>query len=215
MNCSSGDAQAIGQACQRSPVGKLLPDALYVHRSALESLEPLLRIYEGCGRAYLGEIDGANIVKLHRFSGKLSYLVYPDFDTDPHPALARCLKLSLRTRQLECSDYAASPNPPVLHRKETFLHPDHPLNAKFARLTRQEEQHGLLDDPATIGTRAGWENRLREAGLALRVIASFGVMGPWHQKVEHWSRAMELTYWVVSRILSGKGGGDAELARAF
>ncbi len=55
----------------------------------------------------------------------------------------------------------------MLHRKETFLHPDHPLHARFARLTQQEERHGLLDDTATIGTRAGWEQRLRDAGLAL------------------------------------------------
>jgi DNA phosphorothioation-associated putative methyltransferase len=146
----------------------LLPNALYVHRSALDYLEPLLRIYEGCGRAYLGEIKGANVLKLHRFSGKISDLVYPDFDTDPHPALQRCVKLSLRTRELECYDYASSANPPLLHRKETFLHPDHPLYAKFARLTRQEEQHGLLADSATIGTRAGWQARLHAAGFRLR-----------------------------------------------
>jgi DNA phosphorothioation-associated putative methyltransferase len=164
----AGDAEAIDAACQRSPVGKLLPNALYVHRSALDQLEPLLRVYEGCGRAYLGEVEGANVLKLHRFSGKLSYLVYPDFDTDPHPAWLRCVKLSLRTRQLECYDYAASDNPPVLHRKETFLHPEHPLRAKFARLTEQEERHGLLDEPATIGTRAGWQARLAAAGFALR-----------------------------------------------
>jgi DNA phosphorothioation-associated putative methyltransferase len=109
-----------------------------------------------------------NLIKLHRSSGKLSCLAYPDFDTDPHPVLARCLKLSLRTRQLECYDYAASPNPPILHRKETFLHPDHPLHAKFTRLTRQEEEHGLLDDPATIGRRARWESRLPQADLQLR-----------------------------------------------
>ena len=47
--------------------------------------EPLLRIYEGCGRAYLGEVEGANIIKIHRRSGKLSYLNYPDFETNPHP----------------------------------------------------------------------------------------------------------------------------------
>src|SRR5439155_3795300 len=100
----AGDAAAIDEACKRSPVGKLLPDDLYVHRSALDTLEPLLRVYEGCGRAYLGEIDGANVIKIHRRSGKLSYLVYPDFDTDPHPPLLRCVKLSLRTRQLEYYD---------------------------------------------------------------------------------------------------------------
>jgi DNA phosphorothioation-associated putative methyltransferase len=164
----AGDASAIDEACKRAAVGKLLPDDLYVHRSALDSLEPLLRIYEGCGRAYLGEVEGANVVKLHRFSGKLSYLVYPDFDTDPHPALLRGVRLSLRSRQVECHDYAGSANPPVLHRKEAFLHPGHPLYAKFARLTRQEEAHGLLDEAASIGTRAGWDERLRHAGFALR-----------------------------------------------
>ncbi|TMQ33601.1 MAG: DNA phosphorothioation-associated putative methyltransferase [Planctomycetota bacterium] len=176
----AGDATAIDEACKRSPIGKLLPDDLYVHRSALAHLEPLLRIYEGCGRAYLGEVEGANIIKIHRRSGKLSYLVYPDFDTDPHPALERCVRLCLRTRALDCYDYDQSANPPVLHRKETFLHPTHPLHAKFARLTQQEEKAGLLQTRgqapqfkspvplSLIGTRIGWLARLEEKGLALR-----------------------------------------------
>jgi DNA phosphorothioation-associated putative methyltransferase len=164
----AGNAEAIDECCKQSPVGKLLPNALYVHRSALDALDPLLRVYEGCGRAFLGEVEGANVPKLHRFSGKISYLVYPDFEADPHPALLRCVKLSLRTRQLECYDYASSANPPILHRKETFLAPDHPLHARFARLTRQEERHGLLDDAASIGTRTAWEGRLRQAGFELR-----------------------------------------------
>ena len=163
----AGQAEAIDEACRRSPIGKLLPNALYVHRSALEELEPLLRVYEGCARAYLGEIEEANILKLHRFSGKLSYLSYPDFDTNPHPALFRCIKLSMRTLNVDCYDYAQSTNPPVLHRKETFLVPDHPLRAKFAKLTQQEEKHGLLDETATIGTRAGWQTRLSETGYRL------------------------------------------------
>jgi hypothetical protein len=59
---SAGDAGAVDKACGRSKLGKILPDALYVHRSALEQLEPLLRVYEGCARAYLGEIEGANLI---------------------------------------------------------------------------------------------------------------------------------------------------------
>jgi len=164
----AGNIEAVDAACARSPVGKLLPDDLYVHKSALDALEPLLRVYEGCGRAYLGEIEGANIIKIHRRSGKLSYLIYPDFETDPHPALFRCLPLSLRTRELQCHDYTEHTNPPVLHRKETFLPPDHPLRDKFARLTRQEEQHGLLTETATIGTRQGWEARLEGTGYRLQ-----------------------------------------------
>ncbi|HEV3445762.1 MAG TPA: hypothetical protein VG099_14050 [Gemmataceae bacterium] len=42
-------------------------------------------------------VEGVSLIKLHRRSGKLSYLIYPDFDTDPHPALQRCVRLCLRT----------------------------------------------------------------------------------------------------------------------
>ncbi len=164
----AGDAVAIDKACQHSPVGKQLPDDLYIHRSALDSLEPLLRIYEGCGRAYLGEVEGANVIKIHRRTGKLSYLVYPQFENDPHPALLRSVRVNLRTRQIDCNDYAESANPPVLHRKDSFLGPDHPLREKFARLTAQEEKHGLLADTAGIGTREGWAKRLVERGFALQ-----------------------------------------------
>lgn len=164
----AGDMASIDETCKRSTVGKLLPDDLYIHRSALDSVEPLLRIYEGCGRAYLGEVEGANIIKIHRRSGKLSYLIYPDFEMDPHPALLRCVKLNLRTRQIECFDYAQSVNPPVLHRKESFILASDPLHVKFARLTMQEEKYGLLDDSSGIGTRDAWTRRLSERGYALR-----------------------------------------------
>lgn len=164
----AGDLAAIDEACRCSPVGKLLPDDLYVHRSALESLEPLLRIYEGCGRAYLGEVEGANVLKIHRRSGKLSYLVYPNFEDDPHPALLRSIRVNLRTRQIDCTDYTQSTNPPILHRKETFLSADHPLREKFARLTTQEEKYGLLDEPSSIGTREGWAKRLAKQGFSLK-----------------------------------------------
>ncbi len=78
------------------------------------------------------------------------------------------VKLSLRTRELDCYDYATSTNPPILHRKETFLSPGHPHLARFARLTRQEEMHGLLDETATIGTRDGWNQRLEERGFSIK-----------------------------------------------
>ena len=163
----AGDAKAIDEACRNSAVGKLLPDSLYVHRSALDHLGPLLRVYEGCACAYIGEIEEANLIKLNRHSGKVSYLAYPSFDTDPHPSLLRSVKLSLRTREIDSYDYSESSNPPILHRKETFLHRQHSLYEKFERLSRQEEKHGLLDDAARIGTREGWTQRLQEKGLKL------------------------------------------------
>ncbi|HEY3968791.1 MAG TPA: DNA phosphorothioation-associated putative methyltransferase [Planctomycetaceae bacterium] len=136
----AGDADAVDEACRNSSLGKLLPNALYIHRSALEELGPLLRVYEGCARAYLGQIEDANLIKLHRFSGKISYLAYPDFETDPHPALATCVKLNMRSRQIDFYDYRQSANPPVLHRKETFLAASHPCS---------------LASPASPGRKSG------------------------------------------------------------
>jgi hypothetical protein len=115
-----------------------------------------------------GDLDGANLIKLHRQSGKVSYLVYPDFETDSHPSIQRSVELSLRTREIDCFDYTASSNPPILHRKQTYLTADHPLYANFARLTQQQEKHGLLDDAATIGTKDGWQARLDATGFVLR-----------------------------------------------
>ncbi len=164
----AGDPEAMDDACKHASVGKLLPNALYVHRSAVDSLEPQLRIYEGCARSYLGEIEDANVVKLHRHSGKVSYLAYPDFDKDPHPTLARSVKLSLRNLEMDCYDYQESSNPPILHRKDSFVTSDYPHRERFARLTRQEEKHGLLDDTSKIGTEDGWRIRLDESGFQLR-----------------------------------------------
>jgi DNA phosphorothioation-associated putative methyltransferase len=164
----AGGAEAVDEACKRCAVRKLLPNAIYVHRTALEDLDPLLRVYEGCARAYLGTLDGANLIRLHRHSGKVSYVVYPDFETDSHPSLQRSVELSLRTREIDCFDYTARTNPPILHRKETLLATDHPIHAKIARLSQQEEKRGLLDDAATIGTKEGWQARLGAMGLVLR-----------------------------------------------
>jgi hypothetical protein len=55
-----------------------------------------------------------------------------DSGDDPHPALFRSFRLNLRIRQLDCYDYATVANPPVLHRKDTFLRPDDERHAKFA-----------------------------------------------------------------------------------
>ncbi len=164
----AGDTDAIDAACRESAIGKLLPNALYVHRSALDYLAPLLRVYEGCARKYIGEVADANLVKLHRVSGKVSYLAYPNFEDDPHPALLRGVKVALRSRDVSCYDYVDCENPPVLHRKESFLLSDHPLHRKFERLTKQEERHGLLDDTSTIGTRSGWNAHLSRGGYEVR-----------------------------------------------
>jgi DNA phosphorothioation-associated putative methyltransferase len=164
---SAGNMDLTDEACRTSSVGKLTPNALYIHTSALNTLSPVLRVYEGCARAYIGAVEGANIIKLHRRTPQVSYLAYPEFESNPHPELMASLIIPLQTFRVQYRDYTDSKNPPILHRKETFLLPDHPLRVKFARLTSQEERNGLFDELHSIGTRDGWEAALNKKGLYL------------------------------------------------
>jgi DNA phosphorothioation-associated putative methyltransferase len=165
---SVGNIDEVNAACAASPIGKRTPEALYVHISALGQLPAVLRVFEGCARAYIGRVEGANLIKLNRLEPKISYLIYPDFEQDPHPVLAQSLSVHLQTFRVRTRDYTEVRSPPVLHRKETFLPSDHPLRAKFARLTAIEESKGLLDESNRIGTRSQWQQVLAEKGLALR-----------------------------------------------
>lgn len=164
----AGDPAAIDMACQRANVGRLVDNALIVHRRVLDYLPPILRIYEGCARALVGDIDEVNLIKLHRFSGKVSYIAYPDFERKPHPALRLRVKVTLPTLAIDFFDYSNWEDPPLLFRKERFLHADDPLREKFARLTRQEEKRGLLDQIDDSKSQKQWQMRLKEASVALR-----------------------------------------------
>ncbi|WP_242632746.1 DNA phosphorothioation-associated putative methyltransferase [Thiothrix fructosivorans] len=61
-------------------------------------------------------------------------------------------------------NYTTTSNPPILHRKELLLPPDHPDIPKFAALTKQLEDAGLFKDSRKIGYKKQWEERLRNAG---------------------------------------------------
>lgn len=165
---SAGDMSRVDAEMKSAPVGKLTGSALYVHVDALRHLASVLQVYEGCASLYAGAVEAANIIKLHRRDFKVSYLCYPSFDEDPHPALTGALLVSLGTLDVTFRDYSRSENPPILHRKEQFVSPDYPLREKFERLTRQEETWGLFDDTKGIGRQRGWTSALEAKGAALK-----------------------------------------------
>jgi len=165
---SLGDEASRRSVCRAARVGKLTPAALYVHVSALPALPPRLRIYEGCARVLVGEVEDVEVVKLHHKDARVSYLSYPDFERDPHPALVSSLIVDLQARRERLWDYRDVKNPPILHRKEEFVAESHPTRQKFTRLTRQEERAGLYEQPERIGTREGWELVLAEKGRRLQ-----------------------------------------------
>ncbi len=161
------DIKAIDEACHAAPFGKLTGEALYVHVDYLDQLPALLRVYEGAARHITGNVDDATLVKLNRVKPQVSFLVYPKFEVDPHPALEASIVAKLGEIRMKHRFFGNSSNPPILHRKDSFVPEIHPTWTKFRRLTEQEERAGLLDR-SDIGTRGGWLALLESAGFSLR-----------------------------------------------
>lgn len=151
-----------------SRVGKQTPSALYVHRSALAELPPVLQVYEGCARVLAGTVEHATMIKLSVTEPQVSYLVYPRFDQDPHPTLQSAITVNLRKLSVGWRDYSGSESPPLLHRKEEFLGADDPRRSLYERLTKSEMKAGLYEHPERIGTLRGWQATLEGAGVRLR-----------------------------------------------
>jgi hypothetical protein len=154
-------------AIYQVPFGKRLPTALYVFRDARPSLGTALDNLVAQAAAVFQVGSECNLLKLRTDELKLSFLAYPEFFATAHPALRQAVTVDLRTGKARHSDYTANPNPPILHRKESFLPADHPCRGEFEALTRQEEAAGLYERPETIGFKLNWERLLAEKGLVI------------------------------------------------
>jgi DNA phosphorothioation-associated putative methyltransferase len=156
-------ADEYSAAVARLPFGKKLPDAVYVYSIEGDLPEPLRSLVVPL-RQRLQLPDAFNVVKFST-DFAVSFLEYRNFFTDPHPALAKAIRVNLAAGKVKELQYDIRVNPPILHRKETLLPLDHPDRPRFAQLTQQEEDAGLFDDPRTIGFKANWESLLQEKGF--------------------------------------------------
>jgi DNA phosphorothioation-associated putative methyltransferase len=167
MLIACGDPAIVLVNARSSKVGKQTPSALYVHKSALGELPPIMQVYEGCARALSGTVEHANMVKLSVREPQVSYLTYPAFERDAHPTLASAVTVNLKRLSVDWRDYRGSANPPLLHRKEEFLSQQDPRRSLYLSLTKAEHKAGLYANPESIGNVAGWNRTLSRAGLRL------------------------------------------------
>ena len=162
------------------PYGKILPTAIYLHRGTDACLVgPIAEIL-----AILAErhaiTEDFNVVKLRTDVPRLSFLSYPGFFEQPHPALEEAIAIDLTSGRSFRTAYRDSLNPPILHRKELLLHPGHPRVPEFAALSDAEEKAGLYNNTSVIGFRANWERLLASYGVTFEghsLLRSNGVIG--------------------------------------
>ena len=149
--------------------GKLVRGDLYFHISALPTMPPEVQasVREAQATAGVASADNLNVVKLSRSRQQVSLLSYPGFFGEPFPQLKTAWTIWLATGECRKREYPPDGNPPILHRKELLLPPDHPDVDRFARLTVALENRGLLPSGAGLGFRRQWEQHLHLAGVRL------------------------------------------------
>ncbi len=150
------------------PLGKKLPDAIYLHQSALLNTDASLADFIA-NLAITFHIDHSdwNLLKLSRRSFKVTFLLYPDFDDYAYPKLQHSLTIDIQKLSIRKANYADSANPPILHRKETFVATDYPSYQLFSNITKEGELAGLYEKARSIGFKNQWEKLIKSKGYSL------------------------------------------------
>ena len=129
---SIGKPANIEKACEEAYVaigcGVLSKGHSYsLHRTYFNMLPPLLRIYVGCSSHLYGDLEEVDMIKIHITSGKVSLMIYDDFDKKPLPLLLKRIKINMRFQKIDFFEYGGKyPSQPLylksLYIKEGFSH---------------------------------------------------------------------------------------------
>ena len=94
---------------------------LTFHQSLLGECMPLVRIYVGCALQLFGDASSVDLIKVHLQSGKVSFLVYDDFEGSDTPSLVERIKVDLPRLRVDFFDYVGEYAPqPLREDKSCF-----------------------------------------------------------------------------------------------
>jgi DNA phosphorothioation-associated putative methyltransferase len=152
-----------------SNFGKKILDRLYLHLSAVETLEGTAaqRVAEAIRRSGRTPDSDFNVVRIREDTEEVALLQYPLFFEESFPALRHSWRVHVPSGLVSFRDYSRSLNPPILHRKELLLPPSHPRRPEFEARTRFAESIGLFDNPVSIGFRRQWEQLVASKGYSI------------------------------------------------
>lgn len=94
---------------------------LTFHQSVLGECLPLVRIYVGCALQLFGDAGAVDLIKVHLGSGKVTFLVYDDFEGPRTPRLVERIKVDLPRLRVDFFDYVGDHEPqPLAEDREGF-----------------------------------------------------------------------------------------------
>ncbi len=184
--------------------GKFVHSSRYLHIEAFDSLSltDLELIADAEKLAQVTKGINYNVVRISENKESISFLHYPGFFDQPFPKLNASWRVELHgSGRIHNRSYADSLNPPILHRKELLLPPDHKEISKFQALTSTAETLGLFDDPSRIGFHNQWEKLI--AGRGYRLIDNeFVPLGNDFSEIDGISESYTATVGEVQRHLT-------------
>jgi DNA phosphorothioation-associated putative methyltransferase len=137
-----------------------------IHRSLLDDLPAILRVYVECGARLYGDPRAADLIKIHLFSGKLTFTYYDDFFGKPFPELVMRIKVDLRKLFVNVFEHPPGPDRQILFFKERFLAPDHPKRKRMEHVSRRLRNLGIREENVGHGVeRRRFEDLLEKKGL--------------------------------------------------
>lgn len=96
-------------------IGKLTDrHHLTFHQSILGECLPLIRIYVGCALQLFGDPGSVDLIKVHLQSGKVTFLIYDDFERSNSPRLVERIKVDLPRLRVDFYDYVGAFDPQLL-----------------------------------------------------------------------------------------------------
>ena len=148
--------------------GKIIGGFMYAHKSALPFL--LQKHFQSLknSRHLISNFRHWNVVKFDlKTNTKLSFLEYESFEEIEFPCLLQSCQVDLKLQTIKIRNHSVT-NPPVLHRKELLICPDHPKLKKFQTLTHQLEVLGAFKNIVKLGTKLRWQEELERLNIVIK-----------------------------------------------
>ena len=116
------------------------------HRTMLDELPMILRLYVACACQLYGEPHEADLVKIHLHSRKLTLLHYDDFEGKNFPELQVRVKINLRSLFVNVFDYRDNEETQILFFRNRFVSKGHPKFAEMERIAQRLRKQGFSED---------------------------------------------------------------------
>ena len=148
--------------------GKIVGGFMYAHNSARPLLSAEYSKLLNESLHLLNDFKHWNVVKFDlKNYKKLSFLEYESFEKTEFPCLIQSCQVDLEFQTAKIRNHSKS-NPPVLHRKELLMRPDHPELTKFQSLTLQLENLGAFKNIVKLGTKLRWQDELDGLNIVIK-----------------------------------------------